>query len=146
MPPGVGGVARPVHTELSMSITTATTSTDGILGMWREALLSADDALRVLTDDLRMLDDGLAVLTAQRETVSAQIAAILLSLDGHTTIPGIGELAIAPEPGSFDTHAIEALIVSLAATHPTIASELAACRSTAPRRLVVRVTRTTLSS
>jgi hypothetical protein len=123
--------------------TDSTTSTDGILALWREGLLTTDDALRVLADDLRMLDDGIAVLADQRAQLDRQLVALLTASNGRANIPGFGELAIVLEPALFDTQAIEALIISLAATHPTIASELAACRTASLPRLVVRAARAT---
>jgi hypothetical protein len=98
--------------------------------------------LASLLDELRTVEDAITLLTAQRTPLREQISQCVAQQGGRVLLPGYGRLEITA-PGvtiSYDRHQVEALIIALTTTDPTIAARLAACRKESPRNGGLRIT------
>lgn len=100
-------------------------------------------ALQTLCSDLSEIEDEIATLSAQRETIRAQIGAIVAQLGGKTMLPGYGRLEITAPAVivSYDRGQIDTLLTELKQSHPELATRLVACRREAARSGGLRIIR-----
>jgi len=95
---------------------------------WQAGAISGRQALHALLADLGEIEDEIARLDAQRAALRDQIAQIVAH-EGDMVIGDRRALITAPTVvASYDRQALDDLVTRLAATHPDVAQQIAACR------------------
>jgi len=108
---------------------------------WQAGAISGRQALHALLTDLGEVEDEIARLDAQRAALRDQIAQIV-ACEGDMVIGDRRALITAPTVvASYDRQALDDLVARLAATHPDVAQQIAACRRESMRAGGLRIER-----
>jgi uncharacterized protein involved in exopolysaccharide biosynthesis len=108
---------------------------------WESGAISGRQALHALLTDLGEVEDEIARLDAQRAALRDQIAQIV-AREGDMVIGDRRALITAPTVvAGYDRQALDDLVTRLAATHPAIAQQIAACRRASMRAGGLRIER-----
>jgi len=108
---------------------------------WESGARHARQALHALLADLGEIEDEIARLEAERAALRDQIAQIV-AREGEMTVGDRRALITAPTVvASYDRQARDDLVARLAATHPDVAQQIAACRRASMRAGGLRIER-----
>jgi predicted exporter len=108
---------------------------------WESGAISGRQALHALLTDLGEVEDEIARLDAERAALRDQIAQIV-AREGEMTVGDRRALITAPTVvTSYDRAALDDLVARLAATHPDVAQQIAACRRERMRAGGLRIDR-----
>jgi uncharacterized protein involved in exopolysaccharide biosynthesis len=108
---------------------------------WESGAISGRQALHALLADLGEIENEIARLEADRAALRDQIAQIV-AREGEMTVGDRRALITAPTVVTgYDRQALDDLVTRLAATHPAIAQQIAACRRASMRAGGLRIER-----
>jgi len=108
---------------------------------WQAGAISGRQALHALLTDLGEVENEIARLEDERAALRDQIAQIVAH-EGDMVIGDRRALITAPTfVASYDRQALDDLVTRLAATHPDVAQQIAACRRKSMRAGGLRIDR-----
>ena len=121
---------------------TSTTNTTHTIALWQEGEVSDHAAQKALLSDYWSLAKRKAEIEAQIDDLRRVLEHITFRT-GKTTIAGLGTLEIAPATfvKGYDRKALDELIVQLSGDYPQIVQQLLECRTEAPRKGGLKVSR-----
>jgi hypothetical protein len=112
--------------------------------LWEEGELTADDALDKLVASLDAVKDRLEPAQAEEKILRDQISMVLEHVTGGKKAQVRGYELIITEPGvtvSYDSKALDKLVIRLMEDYPAIAADIRACRKESSRAGSLRVTK-----